>query len=81
MMKRLKTIIKKEGEGLEEREEEEEEGKKRQKRKVPSQSQETQLSLKIVGFLFLQGPNLFHCPILPRFYGYVQRDQTLGLIS
>lgn len=53
-MKRLKIIVKKKK-------------REKKKRKAPYHSQEIQVSLKIVGFLILQGPDLSHCPDGPIF--------------
>lgn len=66
-MKRLKTIVKKKEKERNRRKREEiKKGRgKREKGKAPSHSQETQMNLKIVSFLFLQGPNLFHCLFYP----------------
>lgn len=60
-MKRLKTIVKKnEKRNGRKKEKKKKRREKKEKGKVPSHSQETQMNLKILGFLFLQGPNLFH---------------------
>lgn len=74
-MKRLKTIVKKnEKRNGRKKEKKKKRREKKEKGKVPSHSQETQMNLKILGFLFLQGPNLFH-------FTYWQWDQTPGSIS
>lgn len=62
--------------------------KKKEKGKVPSHSQETQMNLKIVGFLLLQGPNLFHFTVIDsetRLWVQFQRmselERTVEMIS
>lgn len=88
-MKRLKPIVKRnEKRNGRKKEKKRKRREKKEKGKVPSHSQETQMNLKIVGFLFLQGPNVFHFTLIDsetRLWVQFQRmselERTVEMIS
>lgn len=87
-MKRKTIVEKNEKRNGRKKEKKKKRREKMEKEKVSSHSQETQMNLKIDGFLFLQGPNLFHFIIIDsktRLWVQFQRmselERTVEMIS